>query len=176
MDFSSTLTTIATFLEEEELRYALIGGLALAAYGHLRTTLDIDLVVERAHQDEIVTFMESSGFETLHRSDGYSNHQHTGPLVGWVEFVYVRGDTADRLFAAATRFEGPAGLSVPVPKPEHLIAMKILAMKNDPTRTFQEMADIRAHLSVPGTDLEEIRDQFERHGLLERFDELQETL
>jgi hypothetical protein len=69
-----------------------------------------------------------------------------------------------------------AQLNILVPRPEHLIAMKVLAMKNDPGRTFQEMADIRVLLQYPGVDLEEARQAFESHDLAERFDEIEETL
>lgn len=49
-------------------------------------------------------------------------------------------------------------------------------MKNDPARTFQDLADIRFLLTLPGTDRVEIRGYFERHGLKERFDDLERTL
>lgn len=63
-----------------------------------------------------------------------------------------------------------------VPKPEHLAAMKVLAMKNDPTRTFQELADIRFLVTMPGVDRVEVKSYFDRHGLEERFDDLEKTL
>ena len=173
MNFSSTLTTLAAFLDDNEIRYALIGGLALAAYGYHRSTLDIDLVVEHDNRDRIITFMEAKGFETLHRSQGYSNHKHDDPVVGRVDFVYVQGDTAEKLFGATTNFAGPGGLNIPIPKPEHLIAMKVLAMKNDPERTLQDLADIRVLLAVPDVDRDEVRSYFEKHGLLERFHEFE---
>jgi hypothetical protein len=49
-------------------------------------------------------------------------------------------------------------------------------MKNDPSRTFQEMADLQFILGLAGVDVGEIRKHFERHGLLERFDELRKIL
>lgn len=176
MNFSATLTTIALFLDENEIRYALIGGLALAAYGHSRSTLDIDLVVEHEHQGEVIDFMEGRGFETLHRSAGYSNHRHVDPVLGRVDFVYVDGGTAAKLFGATSNYQSPDGLDIPVPRPEHLIAMKVLAMKNDPERTYQEMADIQFLMARPEVDRQEIRRYFDRHGLLERFDELDRLL
>ena len=66
-----------------------------------------------------------------------------------------------------------AGRTVRVPRPEHLAAMKVQAMKNDPERTLQEMADIRFLLSLPGVNAEEIRGYFERSGLRERYEEIQ---
>jgi hypothetical protein len=120
--------------------------------------------------------MESLGFETLYRSAGYSNHLHNNASIGRVDFVYIKGETSEKLFSAATRVPGPGGLMVPVPKPEHLVAMKVLAMKNDPGRTFQDLADIRILLMLPGVDREEIRHYFEQHGLRERFDDLERSL
>jgi hypothetical protein len=49
-------------------------------------------------------------------------------------------------------------------------------MKNDPARTFQEMADSRFLLQLPQVNREEVRAQFERHGMQERFDDLSKTL
>ena len=50
--------------------------------------------------------------------------------------------------------------------------MKILAMKTDPERKLQELADIAALLRLPGVDASEIRRAFERHGVLASWDEL----
>ena len=54
--------------------------------------------------------------------------------------------------------------------------MKIQAMKNDPERTFREMADIQFLLRVPGIDEQEVRGYFERSGLPEKYDELKRLL
>jgi hypothetical protein len=50
--------------------------------------------------------------------------------------------------------------------------MKGHAMKNDPARTLQDLADIRFLLGLPGVDEDEVPGYFERAGLSDRFDEL----
>jgi len=50
--------------------------------------------------------------------------------------------------------------------------MKVQAMKNDPTRTLQEMADIAYLLQLDGTNREEARDYFAKAGLLERWEDV----
>jgi hypothetical protein len=176
MNFGAVLGSVAAFLDEHGYRYALIGGVALAAYGLARTTLDLDLVVDAEAQDAFIEFLESQGYETLHRSTGYSNHLHPDPAWGRLDCAYVRGETSRELFTSCRLTRGPGELEVPLPKPEHLAAMKVLAMKNDPGRVFQEMADIRFLLTLPAVDRREVRGYFERHGLEERFDELERTL
>lgn len=176
MDFAGVLERIASFLGERQQPFAVVGGVALAAYGIARTTIDLDLVVDAAAQDDLVRFMEAEGYRTLHRSAGYSNHLHDDPRLGRVDFVYVRDETSCRLFAEVRELPGPLGRTVAVPRPEHLAAMKVQAMKDDPTRTFQEMADLRALLVRPEVDRAEIRSYFERHELLDRYDEILATL
>jgi hypothetical protein len=63
---------------------------------------------------------------------------------------------------------GPAGTAIAVPKPEHLIAMKVQAIKEAPERTWQDLADIGFLLQLPGVDRGEAAGYFERAGLLER--------
>ena len=176
MDFAGELAATASELERLGARWAVIGGVALAALGMPRTTLDLDLACDADAQDGVVAFLESRGFATLHRSPGYSNHLHAEPRRGRIDVVYVRAETADQLFAGCRQLAGPAGLSMPVPRPEHLAAMKVLAMRNDPSRTFQELADIRFLLLDPAVDRELVREHFVRHGLEHRFDELLRTL
>jgi hypothetical protein len=175
MNFARVLETIATFLHEKGQPYAVIGGVALAAYGLSRTTLDLDLALDAASQDDVVRFLESLGYETIHRTTGYSNHLHPNPLWGRVDFLYVRGETSRALFEGCRTYPGPGGLEVPLPDPEHLAAMKALAIKNDPGRALQDMADVRFLIQLPEVDRRTVRAYFERHGLEEQFDEIDKS-
>ena len=172
MDFARVLETVADFFERTGFPYGVIGAFGLHVYGLSRGTFDLDFVTETAAQPQLVAFFESLGYETLHVSGGYSNHLHALTALGGVDVVYVSGETSERLFAGCRTMPGPAGRSVPVPRPEHLAAMKIQAMKNDPRRTLGEMEDIRFILMLPGIDEGEIRGYFERAGLRARYDEL----
>jgi hypothetical protein len=176
VDFGAVLRTVSAFLEGKGYRFALIGGVALAAYGLARTTLDLDLLVESRGQQDLIAFIEALGFATLHRSTGYSNHLHPDPAWGRLDCVYVGGATSEQLFGACRIIRAPGGLELPLPKPEHLAALKVVAMKNDPGRIFQEMADIRFLLQLPQVDRSEVRAYFERHGMSERYDDIEKTL
>ena len=172
MDFGNVLGVVSGFLEEKGFRYAVIGGVALAAYGLPRTTVDLDFIVESSAQDDLIRFLESRGYETLHQSSGYSNHRHADPLWGNVDFVYVSGETSQEIFSSGKTKTGPGDQPILVPKPEHLAALKITAMKNNPARAFQDMADIRFLLTLPGVDRVQIKNYFDRQGMRDRYDEL----
>jgi len=87
--------------------------------------------------------------------------------------VYVQGTTGQELFSAVRTVAGPDETSIPVLRAEHLAAMKIFAIKNDPTRTFAELEDIRFLLTLPEVDRDEIRGYFEKHGLGNLYAELE---
>lgn len=175
MDLAAVIGDVRGFLDRERIPFAIVGALALHTYGYARATNDVDILVGADARDRLIAFLEERGFETLHRSDGYSNHLHPDPAFGRLDVVYVDQDTRDKILAESR----PASLgtvSVVVPKPEHLAAMKVHAMKNDPKRLFQEMADIQFLMRLPGVDREQIRRYFEESGQLERFHELERSL
>jgi hypothetical protein len=173
VQFDDVLHTFARFFEREHIRYAVIGGLALQAWGHTRFTRDVDLVVERHARERVVAFAESLGYETLHVSEGYSNHVHGQADLGRVDFMYVDADTAEKLFPETTTRPIVGDFAAPVPAPEHLLAMKAMAMKNSPQRVLIDSPDVQFLLRLPGVDRAAVRDYFARHGLLELFDAIQ---
>lgn len=175
MDFSDALRHVAAHLGDDT-PWAVIGGLALAAHGAGRLTHDLDIVTERGAQKELVAYFESLGYETLHVSSGYSNHAHADSSMGRIDVVYVDGETARTLFAETAEEEIVPGLRVRVPRAEHLIAMKLLAAKNDPTRRLQEMADIAALMRACRIAPDTVRQYFLRNDLLDAWEEIRDSL
>jgi hypothetical protein len=176
VDFSRVIEEIASFLGREKVRFALAGAFALHAYGLSRATSDLDFVTEASVRERLVAFLESLGYETLHSSPGYSNHLHPKTEMGRVDLIYVDGETARRLFKTPGASLRLGGHDLNVPRVEHLAAMKVHAMKNDPGRALQEMSDIRFLLGLEGVDEEEIREYFEKAGLREKFDEIKRSI
>lgn len=174
MDLGRELAQLSARLRAAGIAHLVIGGVALAAYGFARTTLDLDFAIDGDRQDDVVALLEADGFATLHRSRGFSNHLH--PQRGRVDVVYVRDATREAMFAAARAARIGEGVEAGVPSPEHLAALKAHAIAHDPTRTFQDLADVRSLLTLPGVDRDAVRATFRRAGIESRFDELLATL
>ena len=169
MKFKKTFQLLIDFFERERIDYALIGAFALKAYGYTRATQDVDFIARQKDQKKIIANLESLGFETFYSSTGYSNHLHPLSGLGRIDFVYVKGDTAESIFKEAVRILLFDNLTVPVVRPEHIVALKVFAMKNDPDRALREMADIKELLSLPEINLQEVREYFEKYGQMERY-------
>lgn len=161
MDFVRVLMLIGGFFEETGHPYAVIGALGLAARGISRTTFDVDIMMPFEAQGEFLSFLKSQGFACDYVSSGYSNHSHPDPDLGKLDVLYVRGETAQRIFDGVSTYDGPGGVTIPVPRPEHLAAMKVFAIKNNPQRVFQGLEDIQRILRLPGVDRGEIVTYYE---------------
>lgn len=173
MQFDEVLRTFSGFFEREGIRYAVIGGLAIRAWGHVRTTQDVDFVVEQTVKQQVVAFAEREGFETLNVSEGYSNHVRGADRV---DFMYVDQATADDLFRGAETREVISGVHMKVAKPEHLSAMKAIAIKWNPRRGWRDVDDVLFLLRLPGVDRQFVRDYFVRKGLLKIYDEIEKRI
>ena len=171
LDFGRVLRLVGDHLTASGSDWAIIGGFAMQAHGNSRNTIDLDFLVPEEQQPRLVAFLEQSGYETLHLSAGFSNHLHPDDALGRVDIAYVDRPTARNLFGAAVAKE-VGGARVLVPKPEHLIAMKLHALKSDPGRIDRDTADIVDLLRVPGIDRDEVRSYFKRYAMEEKFEEL----
>ena len=153
----------------------MIGGVALAAYGHPRLTLDLDVVTDGAGKRPSSPSCPRRGFATLRTSSGYSNHRHEDRRRGRVDFMYVGGDTARRVFAGVRRLPGPGHRLIAVPRPEHLIAMKVQAVRESPERGWQDMADSATWSPSTGRSRRSAR-LLAKSGMEDRWRELERYL
>jgi hypothetical protein len=171
MTLKNQIKLLTEFFNREKLDYAVIGAFALYAYGYTRATRDIDFITRSEYQDKIIGYLESLGFKTLNRSQGYSNHLSPMGSVR-IDFVYINGETAKVIFGALQKRSFLIDSELPVVSPEHLIALKIFAIKNDPDRKFKELADIEEILKNTPVDKEVIRQYFRDYGFEDYFDEI----
>lgn len=171
MDVARVVSRLSDFLEAAGVPVALVGAHAFLAYGVTRATVDLDLLTERRVQERLVAFLESLGYETLHRSDGYSNHLHADRDWGRVDLLYVDERTSRALFARASDITDLGG-RLKLPRPEHLVAMKVQAIRNDPARTLKDLSDVRDLLRVADVDEAEVRAYFEKAGLGARYEDV----
>ncbi len=160
---------LVKWFADEEIEYALIGGVAVHCYGYSRATRDVDFAVRSENQDEIVAHLETLGFETLYRSSGFSNHLHSVGSVR-VDFLYANGSTGDELFSQTRSMTSTGVADVRVASPEHIVAMKVFACRNDPTRKLKELADIRELVIRQKLDRMLVRGYFEKYGQLELWE------
>lgn len=172
MDAVRLLSLLRPHLEACGARWMLAGGFALAAWGSTRATADLDLVVDDGAREELLRRLAAEGFETVFTSEGFTNLLHPDPELGRLDLIWVEGPTARKLLAGSCDRPGPGGQLVPVPKPEHLVAMKVRAIQGRATRALRDGPDLAFLLALPGIDENEAREPFVRAGLVELWERL----
>jgi len=161
----SALRAIAAGLDRRELRWALVGGLAVSARAEPRTTRDVDVAVAASDDAAAEALIFSLGAEGWEIAAAVEQD-----AVGRLATIRLRppfdrrtrGVVVDVLFASsgiepevareAERIEVLPGLVVPVARLGHLIALKVLA-RDDRTRP-RDAEDLRGLLAeASDTDL-----------------------
>lgn len=139
MEIQDTLTLAKSSLEKESIKFALIGGFALAAHGVVRATQDIDLLVDGGQKDLAKDLLSTAGFKLVFENSEALHFSGQGQLD---ILLANRESTLDML----KRVQSINNFPVPVVSAEDLIGLKIQAYKNNPDREFQDKADIQSLL------------------------------
>jgi hypothetical protein len=171
MSLKEVFQSVSEFFKRERMDYAVIGAFALYGYGYVRATRDVDFITRSEHQKKIIRFLENLGFETVHRSDSFSNHLH--PIGATrVDIMYVDGPTADEFFSSTEEKLIFNDVAVPVPSAENLIALKLFAAQNNPDRKFKELSDIREILNRSEVNDSTVKKYFVKYGQEKYYDEV----
>lgn len=161
MDFRRTLESAATALATEGVRFALIGGVAMAALGAPRATGDIDLLIDADRADDLDRVLRGLGYSALHRSTDAANYVPGDSSLCRIDVLYARRVPSRAMLARATPHVIHGVTAVPVVQPEDVIGLKVQASSNDPRRLVLDLADIERLLTArTDVDLARVREYF----------------
>lgn len=163
------ITEVSAALHGIGVRFALIGGLALAAHKVVRATQDVDLLTDAEMADQVEAELSRLGYRRLHRSADAANYARGDERI---DFLYASRPIARGLLASAQEHKTGLG-DISVVSAEGLIGFKLQALVIDPRRT-QDLEDIRALLRANRAtlDMEQVRSYFrlfERETLLDEL-------
>ena len=171
MGIKEQFKLVTDFFEREKFDYAVIGAFALCAHGYTRATKDVDFISRIEYQGKIIGYLESLGFETLHRSSGFSNHLRSVGATR-IDIMYVEGETARAIFSSVSKMKVLEDLSLPVISLDHLIALKLFAIKNEPGRKLKELSDIKELSRIGSIDAATLRELFKKYGQEKYYHEI----
>ena len=172
MDLRSVLLEIQTALDDARIDYALIGGLALAAHGAGRATVDLDLLADGERADDVDRLLLAHGYQCIHRNDHVGNYASEDARRGRIDFLFVSRDYG-RAMLRRSRPHPILGRSIAVVDASDLIGLKVQSSSNDPSRMRRDLADIERLLQTGELDPDRIREYF---SLFDREKELDALL
>lgn len=131
-DFEKALASVAAVFRARSVPYALMGGLAVAAWGAPRATEDIDLLADVTPSPELDSALRASGFEVEWRRGAADDPiplllrlcGRSGPEI---DVLCATRAWEREMLARAVRLRLAQGLEIPVIAVEDLIVLKLLA-------------------------------------------------
>ena len=163
---------------EANLPFIVIGGLAVAAYGHSRMTLDADFMVPRRDLAAWDALLLKFGYEKFHDQAGFAQFRPPLKEMWPVDLMLVNDETFSKIMTAAEDAE-IANRRVKIPSPLHLTALKLHALRHGkPERQAQDFNDIVEVLRLQRVDVssETFRVTCEKYGTLELYDRIRRSL
>jgi predicted nucleotidyltransferase len=167
---------IANSAEKASIPFLIIGGYAVLAHGYVRTTDDLDLLVEhrrRAHSDKL---MKDLGMSVKNDNPNFTQFESKSDSEMNVDLMFVSESVFSQLNDAAIQ-SNVDGVPVRVVSLLHLIALKCHAIKNSDSklRLIKDTDDLVHLIVINRLDLNEteIRAIILKHGNKELYDKLQ---
>jgi predicted nucleotidyltransferase len=142
MDFTRVLSRVVSDLDKNGVRYALIGGMAMAMHGLQRTTLDLDFILLLQDLETADRILQSHGYHRDFHSENVSHYLGDNAALGRIDLLHAFRSSTLGMLERAARLPWPDSIAVPVVHLEDLIGLKVQALVNDPSRRERDWADI----------------------------------
>jgi len=142
MDFAQVIATLSHRLDSSKVRYALIGGFAMALRGVQRATMDLDFILmldDLGIADRILTEL---GYRREFHSENVSHYLNPDDAWGRIDILHAFRGPSLGMLERAERLPISSDITLPVVTIEDIIGLKVQALANDPTRAVGDWHDI----------------------------------
>lgn len=119
----------------------LIGGQAVGLRGYQRMTLDIDFMIMESDYEKLKPIICAAGYQEVVRTSVAAKLRAESSDLMDIDFMFVESNTFHGIQKESTleNFQDSRFL---VPKPEHIIALKLHAIKQQAARELKDLNDI----------------------------------
>jgi hypothetical protein len=174
----SFFATIHEAAAMRRLRLIVIGGLAVNHYGCARDTGDLDFLVSQDDREAWAGLLKELGYASFH--DGGSFIQYNPPAQNaWpVDLMLVQEKTFAPMFDASQAAD-LFGVKARVPSLEHLLALKLHALKHTRmSRFLKDFLDVENLIRVNRLDISaaSLRELFAKHGTPDLYEKISRSL
>lgn len=157
-------------LEQHQIPYGIIGGLAVFAYGGERTTFDVDFLIDGSHQETLKKIAEKMSLKLI--NENAEVVQFSGSIQ--IDVVLANRPASQGML---TRLKKIGKLPFPVVAPEDLIGLKIQAFSGNRSREFIDKGDILTIIrNVPDLNFDKIKEYADVFGVWDEICDLKKRI
>ena len=172
----TTAEVLRACAEQAKLPFLVIGGHAVILHGYQRNTADLDVLIRRTDLDAWVGALAKVNYRPDYIQRTFARLRSSAGAID-LDVMLVSDETFEKMAAQSkvTEFEQTP---VSIPSIEHLIALKLHALKQDLRhRRLRDADDVINLVLNNGINLEESRwrEIFERHGTLDWYERIRKA-
>jgi hypothetical protein len=142
--FENTITNVAKVLNDAGSPPILVGGWAVNLLGVTRQTLDFDMMIFQDLFEIAKESLEKSGYHMQVKTKLYARFENKNAVIELIDTLFADERTYNILSSGTE--ENICGGTFILPKKEHIIAMKLHAVKygegHRGSKDFQDITDI----------------------------------
>ena len=150
MDFELVIRRTVAGLDAAGVRYALIGGFAMALRGLQRATVDLGFILMLEDLEKADAVLHTCGYNRVFKSENVSHYESIEASWGRIDILHAFRSPTMGMLTRASRVAVAADTTIPVVQIEDLIGLKIQALVNNPVRETRDWADIQLILEAAG--------------------------
>lgn len=143
MNYQSVFHLLSDISKKTGISFVLIGGFAVNYYKYTRQTVDVDLLATKQDFQKILGLLETTGYKLDYSQEVFTRLiSNKSPLMMDIDFMFVDEATFNKIIKDSQKTV-IAGCEFRVPSLEHLIALKLHAVKYNPKLRFaKDIPDI----------------------------------
>ena len=163
---------VSQLARDRQLQFLVIGGLAVIHHGYSRETADLDLLVRKSNRSEWLSGLATLGYSLVTDGETFLQLESASQTAWPIDLMLVSDETFAKMHGQALQadFLGTKGL---VPCAEHLIALKLHALKHGRIHRFlKDFQDVEGIVRKNRLDLnsEKCREIFLKYGTMDLYE------
>jgi predicted nucleotidyltransferase len=170
--------TIDSETRARNLQFLVIGGLAINLYGYSRDTADLDFLICSNQRSQWLDLFSRLDYGVF-KDGGNFIQLSSAKQAAWpVDLMLVQEKTFQPMFAASREVD-LYGTHSRIPSLEHLLALKLHALKNTRLHRFlKDFLDVENLIRINKLDIKSknTRQLFLKYGTLELYDKVSRSL
>ena len=144
------------------------------AHGYERQTADLDLLVRTADRESWHALMTSLGYQVFHEQGAFLQLSPPADSAWPVDLMFVNDTTFSTMLAEASKIH-LTGAEVKIPSLDHLLALKLHALKHTHfRRELKDLLDVITLIEIHQIDIkgEKFRKLCERYGSSQVYEKI----
>lgn len=142
MEYPTIFHLISDIFTKRKVTSILIGGFAVNYYKVTRQTADVDFLITKDDFERILNLLEEKGFKKDYTQEVFARLIGEKPYLIDLDFMFIDKETRDKIIEEGKGIS-IAGQKFIVPSLNHLIALKLHAIKYNPKiREYKDLSDI----------------------------------